>query len=106
MMYDDSVRGSFRVLTPGDMRRTEQKAFDLGVPSLLLMEDLMDAILRFNNTDPDYRVELKTVCYETESERDEALDAITDESRRLVKVVLDKALFGVLDTNEKESGHA
>ena len=44
--------------------------------------------------------------YETESERDEALDAITDESRRLVRVVLDKALFGVLDTNEKESGHA
>ena len=44
--------------------------------------------------------------YETESERDEALDAITDESRRLVRVVLDKALFGVLDTTEKEAGHA
>ena len=44
-----------------------------GDPRLLLTEDLMDAILRFNNTDPDYRVELKTVCYETESERDRFL---------------------------------
>ena len=45
MMYDDSVRGSFRVLTPGDMRRTEQKAFDLGVPSLLLMEHAALAVV-------------------------------------------------------------
>lgn len=44
-----------------------------GDPRLLLTDDLMDAILRFNNTDPDYRVELKTVCYETESERDRFL---------------------------------
>lgn len=44
-----------------------------GDPRLLLTDDLMDAILRFNNTDPDYRVELKTVCYETEAERDRFL---------------------------------
>ena len=42
----------------------------------------------------------------TSHHSDEALDAITDESRRLVRVVLDKALFGVLDTTEKEAGHA
>jgi len=44
-----------------------------GDPRLLLTDDLMDAIIRFNNTEPDYRVELKTVCYETESERDRFL---------------------------------
>ena len=44
-----------------------------GDPRLLLTDDLTDAILRFNNTDPDYRVELKTVCYETEAERDRFL---------------------------------
>ena len=44
--------------------------------------------------------------YETESERDEALDAVAGESRRLVEIVLDKALFGVLDQPEEESDHA
>ena len=44
--------------------------------------------------------------YETESERDEALDAVAGESRRLVEIVLDKALFGVLDQPGKESDHA
>ena len=44
--------------------------------------------------------------YETESERDEALDAVAGESRRLVEIVLDKALFGVLDQPGEESDHA
>ena len=40
------------------------------------------------------------------TERDEALDAVAGESRRLVEIVLDKALFGVLDQPGKESDHA
>ncbi len=38
MLYDDTTMDSYPVLTPEDMRRTEQKAFALGVSSLLLME--------------------------------------------------------------------
>ena len=38
MLYDDSIMDSYPVLTPEDMRRTEQKAFAMGVSSLLLME--------------------------------------------------------------------
>ena len=34
----DLIPPYFPVLTPADTRRTEQKAFDLGVPSILLME--------------------------------------------------------------------
>ena len=34
MVYEDF----YQVMTPGDVRRMEQRAFDLGVPSLLLME--------------------------------------------------------------------
>lgn len=49
---------------------------------------------------------LKERRYETEVERDEALDAVAGESHRLVKVVLDKALFGVLDPKEKGGDHA
>lgn len=36
---------TFPVLTPEDMRRTERKAFDLGVPSLLLMEHAAIAVV-------------------------------------------------------------
>ena len=45
--------------------------------------------------------------YESEAERDEALDAVADESRRLVEIVLDKALLGVIDkAGEDGGGHA
>ena len=49
---------------------------------------------------------MKERRYETEIERDEALDAVAGESRRLVEIVLDKALFGVLDQPGEESDHA
>ena len=45
MLYDDSDMTSFPVLTPEDTRRTEQKAFDLGVSSLLLMEHAAQAVV-------------------------------------------------------------
>ena len=38
MMNNNSCKVSYPILTPNDTRRTEQKAFQLGVPSLLLME--------------------------------------------------------------------
>ena len=38
MLYDDCYMDFHQVLTPEEMRRVEQKAFSLGVPSLLLME--------------------------------------------------------------------
>ena len=45
--------------------------------------------------------------YETEAERDEALDAVASESRRLAEIVLDKALLGVIDkAGEDGGGHA
>ena len=44
MLYDDSPM-VYPVLTPADMRRTEQKAFDCGVPSLLLMEHAAMAVV-------------------------------------------------------------
>ena len=44
MLYDDSLMTSFPVLTPEDTRRTEQKAFALGVSSLLLMEHAAQAV--------------------------------------------------------------
>ena len=45
MLYDDSIMDSFPVLTPEDMRRTEQKAFALGVPGILLMEHAAMAVV-------------------------------------------------------------
>ena len=45
MLYDDSYMTSFPVLTPEDTRRTEQKAFSLGVSSLLLMEHAAIAVV-------------------------------------------------------------
>ena len=45
MLYDDSMMDSFPVLTPEDVRRTEQRAFALGVPSLLLMEHAAIAVV-------------------------------------------------------------
>ncbi|MBR4538315.1 MAG: NAD(P)H-hydrate dehydratase [Clostridia bacterium] len=45
MLYDDSIMDSYPVLTPEDMRRTEQKAFSLGVSSLLLMEHAALAVV-------------------------------------------------------------
>lgn len=38
--------------------------------------------------------------YSSEAERDAALDVVTDESRKLVEIVLDKALLGMLDEKE------
>ena len=43
--------------------------------------------------------------YESDAERDEALDAVADESRRLVEIVLDKALFGVIEGVDEDGGH-
>lgn len=42
---------------------------------------IMDAIIRFNNTDPEYNVKLKTVLYSTEAERNRLMVelATTDE---------------------------
>ena len=45
MLYDDTMMDSYPVLTPEDMRRTEQKAFSLGVSSLLLMEHAVLAVV-------------------------------------------------------------
>ncbi|MBR4332430.1 MAG: NAD(P)H-hydrate dehydratase [Clostridia bacterium] len=45
MLYDDSIMDSYPVLTPEDMRRMEQKAFALGVSSLLLMEHAALAVV-------------------------------------------------------------
>ena len=45
MLYDESNMETYPVLTPSDMRRTEQKAFALGVPSLLLMEHAALAVV-------------------------------------------------------------
>ncbi len=36
-------------------------------------EELMDAIVRFNNTDPEYKVEIKPVIYADDAERDRLL---------------------------------
>ena len=44
-MHDDSVMDAYQVLTPRDMRETEQKAFALGVPSLMLMEHAAIAVV-------------------------------------------------------------
>ena len=44
-MHNDSVMDAYQVLTPRDMRETEQKAFALGVPSLLLMEHAAMAVV-------------------------------------------------------------
>ncbi len=41
--------------------------------STLYTEELMDAIIRFNNTDPEYKVEIKPVHFESEAERDRLL---------------------------------
>ncbi len=45
MLYDDAVMDFHYVLTPDEMRRTEQMAFDLGVPSILLMEHAAIAVV-------------------------------------------------------------
>ena len=45
MHYDASDMDSYQILTPGDMRKTEEKAFALGVPSLLLMEHAAMAVV-------------------------------------------------------------
>lgn len=44
MLYDAEKMDAYPVLTPGDMRRVEQRAFDLGVPSILLMEHAAMAV--------------------------------------------------------------
>ena len=44
--------------------------------------------------------------YGSDAERDEALDAVAGESRRLVEIVLDKALLGMLGGDRMEGGHA
>ena len=45
MHYDDSDRDAYQVMTPRDMRKTEEKAFALGVNSLLLMEHAAIAVV-------------------------------------------------------------
>ena len=44
MLYDDSRRFRYGVLTPEEMRAAEQSAFAMGVPSLLLMEHAAAAV--------------------------------------------------------------
>ena len=44
-MNNNSCKVSYPILTPNDTRRTEQKAFQLGVPSLLLMEHAAMAVM-------------------------------------------------------------
>ena len=44
MHYDDSLMDFYQVLTPRDMRATEEKAFALGVPGTLLMEHAAMAV--------------------------------------------------------------
>ena len=39
----------------------------------LYTDELMDAIVRFNNTDPEYKVEIKPVHFKSEAERDRLL---------------------------------
>ena len=45
MIKNDSHMIYYPILTPNDTRRIEQKAFDLGVPSLLLMEHAAMAVV-------------------------------------------------------------
>ena len=45
MLYDDSDMTSYPVITPADVRRIEEKAFSLGVSSLLLMEHAAMAVV-------------------------------------------------------------
>ncbi len=45
MLYNETIKVSHPVLTPEGMRRTEQAAFDLGVPSILLMEHAAAAVV-------------------------------------------------------------
>ncbi len=45
MIKNDSHMIYYPILTPNDTRRREQKAFDLGVPSLLLMEHAAMAVV-------------------------------------------------------------
>ena len=52
------VLGSFGH-TPGGLR---DRDYDLA-------GEVLDAVIRFNNTDPDYRVELRELTWETEGER-------------------------------------
>jgi len=42
-----------------------------------ISDDLKNAVLRFNNTDPDYRIELVPTAYGSEQERDRALIELT-----------------------------
>ncbi len=45
MLHDDTIIDFYPVITPEDMRRMEQKAFALGVSSLLLMEHAALAVV-------------------------------------------------------------
>ena len=47
---------------------------------------------------------LKERRYGSDAERDEALDVVTGESRRLVEIVLDKALLGVIEKAGGDGG--
>jgi len=53
-----------------DSEETAEKY--MGVANIYT-DELMDAIVRFNNTDPEYKVEIKPVHFKSEAERDRLL---------------------------------
>lgn len=60
-----------------------------GEISRMLTSDLKDGIVRFNNTDPEYKIRLKFMAYENEQERDRFLIQLaTDDSIDLIDTSL------------------
>ena len=55
----------------GDTRTTDPARYQVSEYSY--SPDLMDAIIRFNNTDPEYRIEIKPMIYSSDGERDRLL---------------------------------
>lgn len=62
---------------------------ETGEISWLLTSDLKDGIVRFNNTDPEYKIQLKFMAYENEQERDRFLIQLaTDDTIDLIDTSL------------------
>lgn len=51
--------------------------YDIANDSYVCSDKLMDAILRFNNSDPEFRIEVKPFIYHNEAERDKILMEIS-----------------------------
>lgn len=62
-----------KTLTLGCWGDATDEASTLSLTSYTCADSLMDAILRFNNSDPEYRIEVKPLIYHDETERDRLL---------------------------------